>query len=333
MNGNKNVYLVNTNTEDNPHTQADDYSGTVMNKLYLDPETFNIREPKVEKEGDLSLIACRAEEKGKNGSKKMKAECPECCATGDSVSIIGTKAATLASLSISQILASDLDSSPRRDHKVLAFTNGVQDAAHESAFFEARNYRFTFRASIQKVISSEGRNMSLRELEDKFVNYWQSQEDEESYVKRFFPPDCEGRLNKDTDYHTSKGKFEKAFMKEFNLRLTWEVWAEMTFNATLGRTLEKTGTSATYFRQEELEQVWEALQPYMKSQNLTGIPHDELLRFIEGLLHRMRIRGGVDHAYLKNYRSRLDTFSLNWTYSKEHILAKHFDQGRSTPNW
>lgn len=181
----------------------------------------------------------------------MKAECPECCATGDSVSIIGTKAATLASLSISQILASDLDSSPRRDHKVLAFTNGVQDAAHESAFFEARNYRFTFRASIQKVISSEGRNMSLRELEDKFVNYWQSQEDEESYVKRFFPPDCEGRLNKDTDYHTSKGKFEKAFMKEFNLRLTWEVWAEMTFNATLGRTLEKTGTSATYFRQEE----------------------------------------------------------------------------------
>ena len=324
MNGNKNVYLVNTNTEANPHTQADDYSGTVMNKLYLDPETFNIRGPKAEKEGDLSLIACRAEEKGKNGSKKMKAECPECCATGDSVSIIGTKAATLASLSISQILASDLDSSPRRDHKVLAFTNGVQDAAHESAFFEARNYRFTFRASIQKVISSEGRNMSLRELEDKFVNYWQSQEDEESYVKRFFPPDCEGRLNKDTDYHTSKGKFEKAFMKEFNLRLTWEVWAEMTFNATLGRTLEKTGTSATYFRQEELEQVWEALQPYMKSQNLTGIPHDELLRFIEGLLHRMRIRGGVDHAYLKNYRSRLDSFSLNWTYSKEHILAKHF---------
>lgn len=32
MNGNKNVYLVNTNTEANPHTQADDYSGTVMNK-------------------------------------------------------------------------------------------------------------------------------------------------------------------------------------------------------------------------------------------------------------------------------------------------------------
>lgn len=324
MDDNKNVYLVNTNTEDNPHTQADDYSGMVMNKLFIDPETFKIRETKKEKDGDFSLIACRAEEKGKNGSKRMKAECPECCATGDSVSIIGTKAATLASLSISQILASDLDASSRRYHKVLAFTNGVQDAAHESAFFEARNYRFTFRASIQKVISNESRNMNLKELENKFVSYWQEQEDEDSFVKRFFPPDCEGRLNKDTDYHTTRGKFEKAFMREFCLRLTWEVWAEMTFNSTLGRTLEKTGTSATYFMKEDMELVWEALQPYMKANNLTGIPHDELLRFVEGLLHRMRIRGGVDHEYMKAYRSRLDTFSLNWTYSKEHILARHF---------
>lgn len=325
MNQNKNVYLVNTNTEDNPHTQSDEYSGTVYNRLFIDPDTFHIREAKQEKEGDFSLIAYRSEQKDKsNGSKELKQECPECCATGDSVSIIGTKAATLASLSISQILSSDLDPSPKRDHKVLAFTNGVQDAAHESAFFEARNYRFTFRASIQKVINIAGHNMSLAELEEEFVKYWEKQSDEESYVKRFFPPDCEGRLNKDTDYHTAKGKYEKGFMKEFNLRLTWEVWSEMTFNSTLGRTLEKTGTSATYFKKEDLEAVWNALQPYIQDNGLTGVPHDEMLRFIEGLLHRMRIRGSVDHEYLRLYRSNLDTYSLNWSYTNDHILAKHY---------
>lgn len=324
MRDNKNVYLVNTNTEANPHTQTDDYSGMVFNKLYLNPETFAEREKDKQKEGDLCLIACRAEEKGKNGAKLLKKECPECGATGDSLSIIGTKAATLASLSISQILSSDFDPSPQRDHKVLAFANVVQDAAHESAFFEARNYRFTFRASIQKVINQAQRNMSLKALEEAFVSYWQQQEDEESYVKRFFPPDCEGRLNKDTDYHTSKGRFEKAFMKEFNLRLTSEVWAEMTLNATIGRTLEKTGTSATYFKREDMEAVWEALQPYMRDNNLTGVPHDEMLRFVEGLLHRMRIRGGVDHEYLSGFRKELSSYMLNWSQSKAHILARHY---------
>lgn len=331
MQANKNAYLVNTNTEENPHTQIDDYSGTVMNKLFLDPDTFAIREPKKEKKGDLRLIAYRSEEKSKSGAKELKAECPECGATGDSVSIIGTKAATLASLSISQILSSEFDDSPKRDHKVLAFTNGVQDAAHESAFFEARNYRFTLRASIQKVINLHDGTMSLKELEDAFVSYWQSQEDEESYVKRFFPPDCEGRLNKDTDYHTSKGRFEKAFMEEFNLRLTWEVWSEMTFNATLGRTLEKTGTAAIYFKADDLEKVWEGLQPYLQDNNLTGITHDEMLHFVEGILQRMRIRGAVDHEYLSKFRQELNTYVLNWSHSKQHILAKHYGSRSKYP--
>lgn len=123
-----------------------------------------------------------------SGGKIMKEECPECCAMGDSVSIIGTKVATLASLSISQILASDLDQGSDNERKVLAFTNEVQDAAHESAFFEARNYRFTFRSSIQKVISKYGRTMTLTELEDTFVKFWKQQFDEKSYVMRFFLP-------------------------------------------------------------------------------------------------------------------------------------------------
>lgn len=324
MTNNKNTYLVNTNTPDAPHQQADDYSGVVMNKCFIDPDTFTIREPKKEKDTDLSLIAYNAEERKGSGGKIMKEECPECCAIGDSVSIIGTKVATLASLSISQILASDLDQGSDNERKVLAFTNEVQDAAHESAFFEARNYRFTFRASIQKVISKYGRTMTLTELEDTFVKFWKQQFDEKSYVMRFFPPDCEGRINKDTDYQTSKGHYEANFIREFDLRLTWEVWAEMTLNSMLGRTLQKTGTSATYFLPKDLEAVYNGMQEYMADHNLSGVPKDEFIRFVNGLLHRMRIRGGVDHPYMERFRTQLDTFSLNWSQSKTHILARHY---------
>ena len=324
MTNNKNTYLVNTNTPETPHQQADEYSGVVMNKCFVDPDTFTIRDPKKGKETDLSLIAYNAEERKGSGGKIMKEECPECCAMGDSVSIIGTKVATLASLSISQILASDLDQGADKERKVLAFTNGVQDAAHEAAFFEARNYRFTFRSSIQKVISKHGHTLSLSDLENAFVTYWKQQFDEKSYVMRFFPPDCEGRINKETDYQTSKGHYEVGFMREFDLRLTWEVWAEMTLNSMLGRTLQKTGTSATYFLPQDLEAVYDGMRKYMEDYNLSGIPKEEFIRFVNGLLHRMRIRGGVDHPYFERYRTQIDTFSLNWSQSKLHILARHY---------
>ena len=324
MTNNKNTYLVNTNTPENPHQQAEEYSGIVMNKCFIDPDTFTIREPKKEKDTDFSLIAYNAEERKGSGGRVMKEECPECCALGDSVSIIGTKTATLASLSISQILASDLDTNLDKERKVLAFTNGVQDASHESSYFEARNYRFTFRSSIQKVISQMGRTNSLADLEDAFVKYWKQQFDEKSYVMRFFPPDCEGRINKEVDYQTTKGHYEAGFIKEFDLRLTWEVWAEMTMNAMLGRTLQKTGTSATYFLPQDLEAVYDGMQKYMQDNNLMGIPKDEFIRFVNGILHRMRVRGGVDHPYLERFRTQLDMFSLNWSKSKVHILARHY---------
>ena len=51
--------------------------------------------------------------------------CPECNAN-NAMSIIGTRIATLNSITVSQILASNLDERGEKYRKVLAFTNGFK---------------------------------------------------------------------------------------------------------------------------------------------------------------------------------------------------------------
>jgi DEAD/DEAH box helicase domain-containing protein len=107
--------------------------------------------------------------------------------------IIGTRVATLSSITVSQVLASDLDPRPEKFRKILAFTNSVQDAAHQAGFVEARNYRFTFRASLQKIINQNQGPVRISDLQNQFTEYWKNHSDstglnqEEAFYYRFFP--------------------------------------------------------------------------------------------------------------------------------------------------
>ena len=77
-------------------------------------------------DGRIKLFGARKlDNKGKNDHV-----CPS-CNSRNSLSIIGSRVATLGSITVSQALASDFDETLEKDRKVLAFTNSVQDAAHQ----------------------------------------------------------------------------------------------------------------------------------------------------------------------------------------------------------
>ena len=159
VNGDKRIYLVSTVDESK---YADDYKNNAgYDMVWIHPATL---ETSLEAKPDF--IECRAarqiESKG-NRDKWMNV-CPECNDTNDSIAMIGTQTATLASLSVGQILASNLDNTGQR--KILAFTNGVQDASHDASFFEARNFRFMFRTAVQKTMNLIGKPVSLSELSE-----------------------------------------------------------------------------------------------------------------------------------------------------------------------
>jgi DEAD/DEAH box helicase domain-containing protein len=271
-----------------------------------------------------------------NSKGKNDHVCPE-CNTRNTVSIIGTRIATLSSIGVSQTLSTDLDKQNEQQRKVLAFTNSVQDAAHQAGFVEARNYRFTFRSSLQKVINELNKSVTLKELSDHFIEYWKQHADEsgkqplQAYYYRFYPTDYLGKSSP-RDY-SNNGKFESHFSKEFDERICWEVYAEFGYNALIGRTLEKTASSAVSFNIDDLKKVWQNIEPWLKDNEPSQTINEEsFLLFLELLLHRIRTRGAISHNYLSKFRQNdLKLWNLNWMKDNRHFLNKKFHSRSRIP--
>lgn len=318
FNNHKNVFFINTPE----HKPIEEYEPDNLINDYLHIVDMSL----LEKEGPSSMRILAVK---KLKDTRTRHICPE-CNTENTMGIIGTRVATLSSITVSQILASDLDPRTEKFRKILAFTNSVQDAAHQAGFVEARNYRFTFRASLQKVINQYGL-LKLTDLQEAFATYWKNNSDgtgqnqEEAYYYRFFPADYHGKVDLDDDYRDAAKKFTKAFKQEFDLRMHWEIASEFGYNALIGRTLEKSGASAVKFDEEMLRAVYPAMKEWLKQNNLESINEDNLLPFVNGILHRVRTRGGVDHEYLSKFRSsNLRLWDLNWMKDTRHFLNKMF---------
>lgn len=321
FNNHKNVYFVNYNTPE--HYKIEEYEPTAAITPYVHEVDLKFHDTPSDRR--VHLLAFR-----KVRDNKGLHTCPECNANND-MSIIGTRIATLNSITTSQILASNLDERGEKYRKVLAFTNGVQDAAHQAGFIESRNYRFTFRASLQKVINEINEPTDLITLKEKFISYWKTHADPtgknhlEAYFYRFFPSDRIGEARVEDFRNLSTNTFSKSFEKEFDTRVFWEIVSEFGYNAGIGRTLEKTSSSAPSFNQEGFETIFSKLQPWLQENMLERITKENFLKFLNGCLHRMRIRGAVNHDYLAKFRTRdLKIWDLNWMRDGRHYLSRRY---------
>lgn len=326
---NKNVYYILPEGSVLPEdVKLTGYDPTDSLYITIDPKTLG-SVPKSEK--GIAIQTFRKLE-----GNKMIETCP-CCNTRGSISIIGTKIPTLSSLAVSQTLATDLDITDERGRKVLAFTNSVQDAAHQAGFIESRNYRFALRSAVQKVINELEKPVRLSELADTFIKYWKIHGDEagkeplNGYLYRFFPKDYLGKLSPKN--FLENGVYRPLFLKEFDLRVRWEIYSEFGYNARIGRTLEKTGASAVYFDPDSLEKGWTAMQNWLSGEQIRqGINKERFIRFSNLILHRLRSRGGIDHEYLSKFREKdYNTWDLNWQRDDRHFLNQHFDSRARYP--
>lgn len=321
----KNLYFIQT--ADQKYIDEYEPSNFINGHLHLNDLSIHDKASK----DSIHISAVR-----KLKELKSRHICPQ-CNTENSIGVIGTRIATMSSVTVSQSLSSDLD--PRKDkyRKILVFTNSVQDAAHQAGFIEARNYRFTFRASLQKIINQTEGLTSLAELQNLFLFHWKSHADttgidhEQAYFYRFFPADYKNKADLATDYRVGK-MFSDEFKKEFDNRMKWEIISEFGYNATIGRTLEKSGASGVMFDSKALHNVFDKMQPWLTDNNLAIIQASEFVPFLNGVLHRIRMRGGVDHIYLKKFRSvLLKRWDLNWNKDPRHFLNYYFGSRARLP--
>lgn len=328
--GHKNMYFLMLRTD--AEAYSPEYEG-VVEYGWLSGQSLAIMDR--EAEGRFQVGWFRNLKKSKAGHVYHAQNCPMCNGQNN-ISLIGQRVASLASVALSQVMTSGMDSAAEQQRKLLAFSNSVQDAAHRASFFEARTFRFVMRTAIQRVVREYG-VQSIEELFRNFRDFWKQNADDtgnqplEAYLYKFFPPEHHGRL-KIAAFRTGADHFEEELIREFDLRMLWELSAEFGYNATIGRTLEKTGSSATFFPADRLREVFVSLADWLKANQLGEVSEDKFLLFANGLLHRLRTRGGLDHPFLDKFRTEKSNYwLLTQGRNPQHLLMKNFGKGTRLP--
>ena len=332
---NKEKEVVLLNTEMKRHEAVDDYTGDNALNVTHYVRMKDLTEASQSDSDTIRLRVCSKQTSNKNGNQKFARTCPECNG-GDTICQIGGRTSTLSSVAISQVLSSDFDNADAKERKILVFTNSVQDAAYQAGFYEARTFRFLFRQSMQKYINTLSAPINLVELQKGFKEYWHKELSDEEYYNRFLPADLAKHIDLRKNYRTAGegSEFMDSFKKEFELRVDWEILSEFALTAQLGRTLEKTGASASFFKRELIAEVHTSMTDWLKENELQRIGEDEtaFIQFVHGLLQRMRTHGAVDHPFFEMYRKDyLNSYALNWIYDHRHFLNPYFGGGMHFP--
>ncbi len=328
MNHEKEVVLLNI--ENASHQPVEEYVNETATSIAYHVNMKDLRIADNTDENTLRVRVCSRTTSNRNGNQRLATNCPEC--NSDSICQIGGRTSTLSSVAVSQVLSSDFDHAEAKDRKMLVFTNSVQDAAYQAAFYEARTFRFLFRQSMQQYINTLDKPVNIADLQKGFKQYWKGQLTEEEYYNRFLPADLATHIDLRKNYREGNG-FMESFKREFDTRVDWEIVSEFGLTSQLGRTLEKTGASATFFKSEDIRQVYEKMKPFLQENNLEYADDETAFcHYVYGVLQRMRQHGAIDHPYLYKYRNEaLTSWALNWNRDGRHFLNRIFGGGIRFP--
>ncbi|MCZ0945645.1 MAG: DEAD/DEAH box helicase [Gammaproteobacteria bacterium] len=226
------------------------------------------------------------------------------CGASDALIILGARASSLLSTALAQLFASRHND----DHKVIAFSDNVQDAAHRGSFFAARTWRNSLRAAMAQVVARES-GISLAQLPDKVVAWWGKAEvnpeafDEIRFISEFLAPDK--LWLKDFEALRRDGKLppNSDLRSLVEYRMRWDVLAEMTWRAAIGRTMERTHTAAVGFDRKALMEACEQARRRIREEfgELRTIDELAVRALVLGVVRHMRDRGAVRNSAFDRY--------------------------------
>lgn len=249
--------------------------------------------------------------------------CPYC--DGDrTLTIVGSQAASLASVAVGQLFGSSYNT----DKKLIAFSDSVQDAAHRAGFFEARTWRLNLRPAMARVIHdavAAGQPLTLAELPAAFEARWKNQPDEKTYIKTFLPPAIAWLRDYDKLLHEDVLSADGYLQQLVRRGLTWTMLGEFAQDAHVGRTLPRTRTASIAFKEGVLEAASaDAMRSLAeKIDALRGISQDEVLVFLRGFVARLMRVGAIWDDFLVTYaKYGCNIFVYRSTNPAEYAMLK-----------
>ena len=247
--------------------------------------------------------AVTSRRRGNRQVAELSRDCSYCGAR-EALIILGARASSLLSVALGQTFASRHND----DHKVIAFSDNVQDAAHRAGFFAARTWRNSIRAAIAQVVAAHD-GITLAELPDRVAAWWGDRAanpgafDAERFVSEFIAPDRlwlrefvelqrRGRLSADPRLPDMVAR-----------RMRWDTLAELGYASTIGRTVERTRAVAVGVEHTALEQACIAAGIRIREEfeQFRDLGHVPVRALILGILRRMKDRGATASDLVAGY--------------------------------
>ncbi len=232
--------------------------------------------------------------------------CPACQAK-DSIRFVGSAIATMLSVSISTLFGSS--NIGRDEKKALVFTDSVQDAAHRAGFVQARSHTMTLRAAFKTALDHGGNeSVSLDLLAERIVD--EAKTPEERY--QLLSPSVVTR-------ETFRPFWDKSFAPQYRSaatrrakqRVAYDSVMEFGLNSRMGRTLELTGSvmaDVDFGSVHELIATVDSVfkktqeqQSLLEENRIERVTDQEKIRWVVGVLERVRTQGGIYHDWLKKF--------------------------------
>jgi DEAD/DEAH box helicase domain-containing protein len=260
-------------------------------------------------------IAHNQREVTRNGAKYVRShhDCPY-CAGHNTLSIVGSQAASLAAVMVGQLFASRFNA----DKKLIAFSDSVQDAAHRAGFLAARTWRMNLRPALAQVIATaaaQQQPLSLAALPAAFEQHWRERLGDGHYVANFLPPQMQWLRDYEALMENGALPEKSNLLIEMAQALPWIINAEFGQDAHIGRTLSVTGTATVSIQPHALTEAIDWLLPRLQGQleEVGALDTSQVRVFLRGLVEQLQRVGAWRDPGLLFY-ARMG--SSPWVYKK-----------------
>lgn len=265
-------------------------------------------------EGGIRVFLPDSSRKSETGRAYVHHDCPF-CESRNSLTILGSRAASLTSVLITQLYASSYN----EDKKLIAFSDSVQDASHRAGFFGARTYRFNIRSAIQQFVDGWATDhpdtkLTLAALPRALAAHYRSEWSDAKYIAAFLAPDMEWLEDYEKLVESGKLPTGSNLTELVDRRIEWEVLSEFGHRSRIGRSLEKSGTAIAAVDPARLDAAAGRLCEVIPNElgGFQGLEPATVRIFLLGVLSHLRVRGGIHQPWLAAFiESGGNTFLLN----------------------
>ncbi|MGW9183833.1 DEAD/DEAH box helicase [Agromyces sp. NPDC055661] len=262
-------------------------------------------------------------------------DCPS-CGRADGIRFIGSAVATMLSVAVTTLFGEPaLDTAEK---KALVFTDSVQDAAHRAGFVQSRSHVFSLRNAVRRAVGTRPANLSkLVEL------LLQDAGDDRDVRYRLLAPEIVDHDNfRDFWEAESARDVDPAVEERVRQRLLFDLVMEFGLQSRVGRTLELTGSLAAEVSAgtpAKLEAIGRSvLTGFSKATTLDEdapeeVPADAVVRWVRGVLERLRDRGAIDHEWFRKYVENDGKRWYVWGGRPRGVGMPAFPDGRDAPGF